>query len=203
MHVRLPLGLITPVTQRARFLRVFLRVFSLLRLLRLAVRAHVHVVLQVLRHPEAPELLGGHNLGQLVVAFDHLLVLGVLQLVLLDVGPHPLDHFVPGHLVASHDVSELLRELDGRRVAACLPGPALPRRLLLPWLRLRLRLLVIAVIAARRPLLPLLAGLLLGAPLLATAPLVIRPVLRLALLSGLPACTWGIVNSWLDSITQN
>ena len=36
---------------------------------------HIHMVLQEFCHAEPPELLCGNNLGELVVALDHLLVL--------------------------------------------------------------------------------------------------------------------------------
>ena len=90
-----------------------------------------------------------------------------------------------GHLVFPHNVGQLLGQFDRSCVAAGLPGllvPLLPRHLLLPRLGLRLRLLVVAVVIAVRPLLlPALLGgaLLLTPPLLAAAAAVRVGVLRL------------------------
>ena len=52
-------------------------------------------------------------LGHLLVGDEELLVLGVLQVVLLDVGPQLLDAFGTAGLLLADDVSQLRAELHG------------------------------------------------------------------------------------------
>ena len=52
-------------------------------------------------------------LGKLLVGGEVLLVLGVLEVVLLEVGPQLLDALSAGSLLLADDVSELSRELHG------------------------------------------------------------------------------------------
>ena len=76
------------------------------------------MILEVLNHSEAFELLGTNYLEQLLVADGELLVLRVLQVVFLDVGPHLLDHFVPGGLLRADDGSEVVRQRQALAEAA-------------------------------------------------------------------------------------
>ena len=49
-----------------------------------------------LGHGEGPHPLGAEDLGHLLVGGEELLVLGVLEVVLLQVGPQLLDALSPG-----------------------------------------------------------------------------------------------------------
>ena len=49
-----------------------------------------------LGHGEGPNPLGAEDLGHLLVGGEELLVLGVLEVVLLQVGPQLLDALSPG-----------------------------------------------------------------------------------------------------------
>ena len=53
------------------------------------------------------------HLGHLLVGGEVLLVLGVLQVVLLDVGPQLLDALGAGRLLLADNVSQLGAELHG------------------------------------------------------------------------------------------
>ena len=66
-----------------------------------------HVVLEEFGHAEALELFDADDFEELVVTFGELLVLGILEVVLLDIGPHLLDDFVPGANVLAHDGCEI------------------------------------------------------------------------------------------------
>ena len=66
-----------------------------------------------LGHAEGTDLLGAENLGHLLVGGEVLLVLGVLEVVLLQVGPELLDALGPGGLLLANDVGELGGELHG------------------------------------------------------------------------------------------
>ena len=71
----------------------------------------------MLGHAEGADLLAAEDGLHGLVGLEELLVLGVLQLVLLDVGPEPLDHLGPGELLAllaPDDVAE--RVGDGQRL---------------------------------------------------------------------------------------
>ena len=64
---------------------------------------HLHlgkVGLEVLSHAEGSHLVRPEDGLHLLVGDEELLVLGVLQLVLLDHGPHPLDNLGPAQLDA-------------------------------------------------------------------------------------------------------
>ena len=82
---------------------ILIRIHLLLRLLRFAIGAHVHVLLQVLSHAKPAEFLGRDDFGQLFIALDHLLVFWVLQLVLLNVSPHPLYNL---HIIRAEVLNE-------------------------------------------------------------------------------------------------
>lgn len=66
-----------------------------------------------LGHAEGADLVLSEDLGHLGVGGEELLVLGVLEVVLLDVGPQLLDAFGPGGLLLADDVSELRAQLHG------------------------------------------------------------------------------------------
>jgi len=67
----------------------------------------------VLGHTESTDPVVAEDLGHLLVGVEELLVLGVLEVVLLDVGPQLLDALGPGSLLLADDVSELGGELHG------------------------------------------------------------------------------------------
>jgi len=67
----------------------------------------------VLGHTESTDPVVAEDLGHLLVGVEELLVLGVLEVVLLDVGPQLLDALSPGSLLLADDVSELGGELHG------------------------------------------------------------------------------------------
>ena len=66
-----------------------------------------------LGHAEGADAVGAENLGHLLVGGEVLLVLGVLEVVLLDVGPQLLDAVGAGGLLLANNVGELSRELHG------------------------------------------------------------------------------------------
>jgi len=68
---------------------------------------------QELGHAESPDAIVAEDLGHLLVGVEELLVLGVLEVVLLDVGPQLLDALGAGSLLLADDVSELVGELHG------------------------------------------------------------------------------------------
>jgi len=67
----------------------------------------------VFGHSESSDSVIAKDLGHLLVGVEELLVLGVLEVVLLDVGPQLLDALGPGSLLLADDVSELGGELHG------------------------------------------------------------------------------------------
>ena len=67
----------------------------------------------VLGHREAAHLVLAEDLGHLLVGDEVLLVLGILQVVLLDVGPEELHELGAGRLLLADDVGELGAELLG------------------------------------------------------------------------------------------
>jgi len=69
------------------------------------------VMLEVLHHPEGAEAFLADDREQLFVADGELLVVGVVEVALLDDGPHLLYDLLSGHLVLAHDGSQLWREL--------------------------------------------------------------------------------------------
>jgi len=76
-------------------------------------RLSAEVSTQELGHAESPDAVSAEDLGHLLVGGEVLLVLGVLEVVLLDVGPQLLDAIGAGGLLLADDVSELSRELHG------------------------------------------------------------------------------------------
>jgi len=66
-----------------------------------------------LGHTEGADPVVTEDLGHLLVGVEELLVLGVLEVVLLDVGPQLLDALSPGSLLLADDVSQLSGELHG------------------------------------------------------------------------------------------
>lgn len=72
--------------------------------------------LEELGHTEGTNLVLSENGNHLGVGSEVLLVLGVLELVGLDVGPEPLDNLGPGELLVllgADEVSQLLAEGQG------------------------------------------------------------------------------------------
>ena len=72
--------------------------------------------LEELGHPEGTDLLLSEDGLHLGVGDEVLLVLGVLQLVGLDVSPESLDNLGPGQLLSllgSNEVSQLSAEVEG------------------------------------------------------------------------------------------
>jgi len=68
---------------------------------------------QELGHTESTDPVVAEDLGHLLVGVEELLVLGVLEVVLLDVGPQLLDAVGAGGLLLANNVGELGRELHG------------------------------------------------------------------------------------------
>jgi len=68
---------------------------------------------QELGHTESTDAVGTEDLSHLLVGVEELLVLGVLEVVLLDVSPQLLDALSAGSLLLADDVSELVGELHG------------------------------------------------------------------------------------------
>merc|ERR1719376_331888 len=68
---------------------------------------------QELGHTESPDAVAAEDLGHLLVGVEELLVLGVLEVVLLDVGPQLLDALGAGSLLLADDVNQLVGELHG------------------------------------------------------------------------------------------
>jgi len=66
-----------------------------------------------LGHTEGTDAVGSEDLGHLLVGDEELLVLGILEIVLLDVSPQLLDAFGPGSFLLANNVSELRAELHG------------------------------------------------------------------------------------------
>ena len=60
-----------------------------------------------LGHGEGADTVGSENLGHLLVGGEELLVLGVLEVVLLEVGPQLLDALGAGCLLLADDVGEI------------------------------------------------------------------------------------------------
>ena len=66
-----------------------------------------------LGHTESADAVVTEDLGHLLVGGEELLVLGVLEIVLLEVGPQELDAFGAAGLLLANDVSEVGGELHG------------------------------------------------------------------------------------------
>ena len=66
-----------------------------------------------LGHAEGADAVGAENLGHLLVGGEELLVLGVLQIVLLEVSPKKLNAFGTAGLLLANDVGEISAELHG------------------------------------------------------------------------------------------
>ena len=66
-----------------------------------------------LLHAEGADAISTEDLGQLLVRGEVLLVLGVLEIVLLEVGPNQLGAFGAAGLLLANDVSEVSRDLHG------------------------------------------------------------------------------------------
>jgi len=78
------------------------------------VAAHLRQVSgEELGHAESADAVVAEDLGHLLVGHEELFVLGVLQVVLLDVGPQLLDAFGAAGLLLANDVGELSAELHG------------------------------------------------------------------------------------------
>ena len=67
----------------------------------------------MLGHAESAHLVGAEDLGHLLVGDEVLLVVGVLQVVLLDVGPEEPHELGAGGLLLADDVGQLGAELLG------------------------------------------------------------------------------------------
>ena len=81
------------------------------------------VGLEELGHAEGPDLVLAEDGFHLLVGLEELLVLGVLELVLLDVGPQPLHHLGSRQLLAllgSDEGAEVLGEVQRLRESASL-----------------------------------------------------------------------------------
>jgi len=66
-----------------------------------------------LGHGECPDAIRSKDLGHLLVRGKELLVLGVLKVVLLQVGPQLLDALGPGGFLLADDLGEVSGELHG------------------------------------------------------------------------------------------
>jgi len=66
-----------------------------------------------LGHAKSADAVVSEDLGHLLVGHEELFVLGVLEVVLLDVGPQLLDAFGAAGLFLANDVSEVRAELHG------------------------------------------------------------------------------------------
>ena len=66
-----------------------------------------------LGHAEGADTIVAENLGHLLVGGEELLVLGVLQIVLLEVSPKKLNAFGTAGLLLANDVGEISAELHG------------------------------------------------------------------------------------------
>merc|ERR1719414_71017 len=66
-----------------------------------------------LGHTEGTDTIVAEDLGHLLVGGEELLVLGVLEVVLLEVGPQELDAFGTAGLLLANDVGEVGAELHG------------------------------------------------------------------------------------------
>ena len=66
-----------------------------------------------LGHAEGADTIVAENLGHLLVGGEELLVLGVLEVVLLEVSPQKLDAFGTASLLLANDVGEVSAELHG------------------------------------------------------------------------------------------
>jgi hypothetical protein len=66
-----------------------------------------------LGHAEGTNTVGTENLGHLLVGEEELLVLGVLEVVLLEVGPELLDALGTAGLFLADDIGEISAELHG------------------------------------------------------------------------------------------
>ena len=66
-----------------------------------------------LGHGECPDTIRAKDLGHLLVRGEELLVLGVLEVVLLEVGPQELDALGAGGLLLTDDVGQVGGQLHG------------------------------------------------------------------------------------------
>ena len=66
-----------------------------------------------LGHAKSTDMIGAENLGHLLVGGEELLVLGVLEVVLLEVSPQKLDAFGTASLFLANDVGEVSAKLHG------------------------------------------------------------------------------------------
>ena len=66
-----------------------------------------------LGHAEGADTIVAENLGHLLVGGEELLVLGVLQIVLLEVSPKKLNAFGTAGLLLANDIGEISAELHG------------------------------------------------------------------------------------------
>jgi hypothetical protein len=63
---------------------------------------------EVFSHAKTPHLVLAEDLGHLLVRLEILLVLGILELVLLDVGPKLLDTLAPGGFALPDNVCQVV-----------------------------------------------------------------------------------------------
>ena len=71
--------------------------------------------LEVLDHAEGPHLLLSKDGDHFLVWLEELLVVRVLELLLLDVGPQPLDHLRPGQggaLLLAQKLGQVVADLE-------------------------------------------------------------------------------------------
>lgn len=73
----------------------------------------VNMVLEVFHHAECAEAVDLEDGFQLGVADGELLVLRVVEVSLLDDGPHALDDLMTGHLILTHDGGQFRGEAAG------------------------------------------------------------------------------------------
>ena len=66
-----------------------------------------------LGHAEGADAVGAENLGHFLVGGEKLLVLGVLQIVFLQVSPQLLDAFGAAGLLLANNVGQVGAELHG------------------------------------------------------------------------------------------
>lgn len=82
------------------------------------------VGLQVFHHAKCAETFGTEHLVEGIIADSELFVIRIIELLLLNDGPHPLDNFVSGHLLFTHELGEGGRQFIGARVAAAFASVA-------------------------------------------------------------------------------
>lgn len=76
------------------------------------------VILKILHHAKRSETLDANYFEQSIVANGKLLILGVIQILLLDYWPDLLNHLMSGHGVLSHKGSQFGGQIKGLCVTA-------------------------------------------------------------------------------------